>query len=654
MASVVIDIATEFTGKKGFKQAETSTDKLSKSVKSLGKNLGLALSATAVIAFGKASIKAFMEDEAAAARLTKAVQNLGLGFEDARIKTFIQDLESTALVADDVLRPAFQSLLTTTGSVAKSQDLLKLALDVSAGSGESLATVSNDLALAYVGQTKGLKKYDLGLTAAELSTANFEDIQKKLNGQFSGQNATRLDTYAGKMEAVNIAFGNAQETIGAGLLDAFSILGGDAGIGSVTNAINEMATAASESIVSLALVVEELQKIPVVGGLLDRLKNPLGLPQEFLAFGKGGLLDEFRALSKESKQFGGIYATKYLGELDKANAAARKKAEQEAAKRAKLLLDNKNKQLAVEKAQLAAKKLQATIDKANLLLGKGESVFDLDKIQLNAALINQAQLLGKATEGSQILQIANDTARLNVKRSMLALEEAIASKDEAAILAATAKLNEDLKILGALSNQKTQMVAIESILKGLSPKDLINQENLNEALRKIRLMLDLLAQVKPPSLIPSTGTPPPSGGPFVQTPNGISPITPARSVEEINKAVEELGGVISVIGENGKEFIKLIDGLAPTFQTIEDSGAFNALVNSFANGAMNPFNAGSFRTAEGGSLFNSGAVGSRDRDINITIQANTIANPDELTNLIQDSIIRLNRRGDSLTQAGAL
>jgi hypothetical protein len=91
-----------------------------------------------------------------------------------------------------------------------------------------------------------------------------------------------------------------------------------------------------------------------------------------------------------------------------------------------------------------------------------------------------------------------------------------------------------------------------------------------------------------------------------------------------------------------------------SIQTIEDSGAFNALVNSFAGGAINSFDAGSFRAAEGGTLFNSGAVGSRDRDINITIQANTIANPDELTNLIQDSIIRLNRRGDALTQAGSL
>jgi hypothetical protein len=39
MANVVIDIATEFTGKKGFKQAETATDKLTKNVKESSKKL---------------------------------------------------------------------------------------------------------------------------------------------------------------------------------------------------------------------------------------------------------------------------------------------------------------------------------------------------------------------------------------------------------------------------------------------------------------------------------------------------------------------------------------------------------------------------------------------------------------------------------------
>ena len=54
--SVKIDIAAEFTGKKAFKQADTSTAQLSKNVKNLAKTFGVAFSATRVLAYAKASV----------------------------------------------------------------------------------------------------------------------------------------------------------------------------------------------------------------------------------------------------------------------------------------------------------------------------------------------------------------------------------------------------------------------------------------------------------------------------------------------------------------------------------------------------------------------------------------------------------------------
>jgi hypothetical protein len=81
-----------------------------------------------------------------------------------------------------------------------------------------------------------------------------------------------------------------------------------------------------------------------------------------------------------------------------------------------------------------------------------------------------------------VLQIANDIARLNVKKSILALEDAIAAKDEQAIIAATAKLNADLKVLGTLGAQNLKLLDIKSLLESLKPKDLINLSNLEAAL----------------------------------------------------------------------------------------------------------------------------------------------------------------------------
>jgi hypothetical protein len=208
---------------------------------------------------------------------------------------------------------------------------------------------------------------------------------------------------------------------------------------------------------------------------------------------------------------------------------------------------------------LKDKKLQAAIDKANLALNKGSDVFDMDKIQIAAALTSQAEQLGKATSASQALQIANDTARLNVKKSILALEDALASKDEASIVAATNKLNADLKVLGALTGQSIKLSDIKSILESLKPADLINLANLDAAIAK---MLELIRlQGTKPSV---------SGGAVGGSASTGAAVTQPRSIAEVNAAVAELGlntqiqpnlreytpnqGMISGISPNGREF----------------------------------------------------------------------------------------------------
>jgi hypothetical protein len=190
------------------------------------------------------------------------------------------------------------------------------------------------------------------------------------------------------------------------------------------------------------------------------------------------------------------------------NAEAIAKAETTAKKRAAELLAIKKKQQTVEAKTLKDKRLQLAIDKANLALLKGEEVFDMDKIQNEAALKSQAEALGKATTSQQVLQIANDTARLNVKKSILALEDAMAAKDEAAITAATKKLNEDLKILGTLGMQNVKLADIKTILDSLKPKDLINLMNLEAALALLgKINLASTGSSKAPTGVAASGIP---------------------------------------------------------------------------------------------------------------------------------------------------
>ena len=191
--SILINLATEFTGKKAFKEADKAVDKLTKGTKKLAAAFGVGLSTAAVVAFGKASVKAFVEAEKANTRLANVVENLGLSFATAGIQKNLDEISAKAGIAGEALVEAFQPLITTTGSVTKSQELLNLALDVSAGSGKDIIEVSKDIALAYTGVTRGLRKYNLGLTQAELKAADFNKVQGLLTKQFAGSSAAYLN-----------------------------------------------------------------------------------------------------------------------------------------------------------------------------------------------------------------------------------------------------------------------------------------------------------------------------------------------------------------------------------------------------------------------------------------------------------------------------
>ena len=493
MSNVNINIAAEFKGKKAFKEAQSSTDKLTKNVKGLAKSLLAVYSAQKLYSFSKAAVKAFAEDEKAAASLGTTLKNLGLAYGSnvGTVNGFISRLEMQTGVLDDELRPAMDRLLRATGDVTKSQELLGLALDISAGTGKSLTQVSQSLQKAYLGQTQALGRLGVGLTKAELTSSSFEEIQARLATLFAGQAATAANTYAGSLAKLTVAGNNAKETIGEGLVDALKTASGSDTIDPLIKGIDRIANAIA------GLARETGKFIAITKSIFD-----------FDLFAKN--LDAFKGM-------GNISVTVSSQDTQKADAIAKKNQAQ---------LTKLTKEQAAAQAKIVKdKKLGAAIDKANLALNKGTDIFDMDKIQIAAALANQTEQLGKATNTAQVLQIANDTARLNVKRSILALEDAIASKDEVAITNATAKLNEDLKILGALTGQKTQMAAIESILKSLVPKDLINQKNLDEALNKIKEMLALLAGAKFPTA--------PIGGGGGGGGGGTPPVAPVAPVAPV-------------------------------------------------------------------------------------------------------------------------
>jgi hypothetical protein len=165
-------------------------------------------------------VKAAIEDEAAQQRLANALKNV-TDATDVQIAAIEKQILKTSLatgVADDKLRPAYQRLAIATGDLTKSQDLLTLALDISAATGKDVETVSNALGKAYEGNTGSLTRLGVGLSAAEIKTLGLEGAISQLSSTFGGAAATQADTFQGKIARVQVAFDEAKETLGAALL----------------------------------------------------------------------------------------------------------------------------------------------------------------------------------------------------------------------------------------------------------------------------------------------------------------------------------------------------------------------------------------------------------------------------------------------------
>jgi hypothetical protein len=354
---------------RGFKKAETAAAKLTKQVRSLGAALGISLGTAAFVSFGKASVKAFTDAEKSNTQLANSVKNLGLAFGQANIVSFLDKISASSGIAGEILNESFQGLLSTTGSILKSQELLQLALDVSAGSGKSLVTVSNDLGQAFVGNTRGLRKYNLGLTQAQLKTASFLDLQTKLNQQFSGSNQAFLLTYAGKLQVLTEAAGNAQEIIGKGLVDALTLAGGkDTDIEGVGNAMAGLAEYSADAIRGVGALAGIITGIDakLSGGFLGKIISAnfqLGWIGQLAKLG-----DSTQERPRAGRRFmGGAQANLY-----DADAAAQKRFQAQQKK-------FQDAQVKANKALTAEQRKQAALKKAG-------SIFDLEQIQIIAAL----------------------------------------------------------------------------------------------------------------------------------------------------------------------------------------------------------------------------------------------------------------------------
>jgi hypothetical protein len=393
MANVVVSALATWNGK-ALKKAKQDVDVFNKQLKTLARTFGVAFSATAIVSFSKKAIKAFTEDEAAAKRLALQLENTGNAFRVDEVEGYIKSLEKTNAILTD-LRAPFQTLLNLTGSVELAQRSLESALNISAGTGESLSTVVSAISSGIRGQTKAIKNLNTGIDANIIASGDMNKIMEALDKRFSGQAAARLDTYAGKMDVLKKGADEATKAIGTGLVDAITLLSEDRSIQDAADQMENFGIAIANAIVGMTELLKKADRLLTVND-------------------EGKFFEILLAL-----QPGGKAGAKLLSELNKFFAASRV---YEPSGNTANARENRLNQLFRE----AVKYRKAEIDqlKKKTEVDKLSEKFDVERIGLMKAL-------GEATD-------AETKLRLQSKLAILDNNEALSKKYLAELNAKTA------------------------------------------------------------------------------------------------------------------------------------------------------------------------------------------------------------------------
>ena len=377
-----------------------------KSVKSLGRTFGTVFGAAALLNFGKKAVNAFAADQAAAKSLEIQLKNTGYAFAAPSVEGYIANLQKATGVLDDHLRPALQTLLTASGSLVQSQKALAIALDVSAGTGKSVEEVSNAIAKGYTGQTTALGRLGAGISKTTLATGDMNKILDEASSKFSGQAKARLETYAGKMDALQVASANVSETIGKGILDALSLLGKDNSIEGATTKMESFGTAIADAILGMGLLINKVKNLgetTKVNSVLSWLFT--GTPVDLLI--KAGKKERESQTATNVGGYSGIPSANELvlikeyELIKKANAA---RAKELAALNAKTAVDKLKDKFDVERIGLTAALNSATDDETKLRLRSQLAILDNNEVLAKKYLaeLNAAEAVNK---------LANDAAK---------------------------------------------------------------------------------------------------------------------------------------------------------------------------------------------------------------------------------------------------
>jgi len=421
LPNIFISALTTYDNK-GLKKAGKDLTDFEKLTKKVGKTFASVFAAQKIANFGKASAAAFMADEKAAKALQVQLKNLGYGYADKSVEDYIAKLQKMYGVLDDQLRPAFQTLITSSGSLVQSQRALGVALDISAATGKSVEEVSAALAKGFAGQTTALGRLGAGIDKTTLASGDMNKILDTLSKKFSGQAAARLGTYAGKMDLLNVSFANSKEIIGQGILTGLSQGSNAEGLKNFTSDMENLAGIVANLVAGFGSLISKVGQFTAIKigntNVIDKLLSIAPVVSAYYNLGKESLGKNTAPRAGRSYQ-GGQSSNDYYVSAQK-----------------ELALQKEKNRIA---AQLLAK------DKAKLALQDLANKFDTERINLQVALAN-------ATDEETKLRIKAKIALLDQDSVLAALYNKQLDAANAANTFANAAVQAADKLFNAFEN----------------------------------------------------------------------------------------------------------------------------------------------------------------------------------------------------------
>lgn len=143
----------------------------------------------------------------------------------ASVERWVTSMQMATNVADTELRQALQSLTVAGMSSAEAQDAISVAIDIAAAKGIELSSVVNSLVKAQLGSLTGLQRLGIATKNAAGETLTFDQILQGAAETTGGTARKAAFDLAGQLEAVDVAFGELQESAGgSGLARAWARL----------------------------------------------------------------------------------------------------------------------------------------------------------------------------------------------------------------------------------------------------------------------------------------------------------------------------------------------------------------------------------------------------------------------------------------------